>query len=414
MRAEAGVILAMQAATAEVAAKAFDPVAATAAYMASLSPEAHEKATRYTQGGHWLILWGWLVGIAVAVIILRSGALMRLTGWLEKKKPHRNLAVFLCSLAFGALSWVLSLPWSLYTDFYRQHQYGLSSQPLADWLSQAALGAGIGLVAQAVFFTLLYLLIRRAQKLWWAWASLMAAGFIVLVMLLAPTLIEPLFNKYDPAPPGPTRDAVVALAQKVGVPTGKIYIYNGSRQSNAYTANVSGLGSAARVAMSDTMFMKGADLAEVKGVVGHEMGHYVRQHVIWGSLFAVVMALTGFFLVDRLFEPAAKLMRAKGVAAIADPAGLPVFLTVLATLSVLATPIQNTFSRWEEADADHFSLVNAHEPDGLSKALVKTIEYRASSPSDLEEFIFYDHPSVEHRVRAGMDWKAAHMDLVGK
>ena len=80
-----------------------------------------------------------------------------------------------------------------------------------------------------------------------------------------------------------------------------------------------------------------------------------------------------------------------------------------AVIGLLATPVSNTFSRWVEADADHFSVVHFNEPDGLAKALVKTIEYRADSPSKLEEFLFYDHPSVEHRVRSAMDWKAAHL-----
>ena len=83
-------------------------------------------------------------------------------------------------------------------------------------------------------------------------------------------------------------------------------------------------------------------------------------------------------------------------------------VALITTLSLLATPVFSSLSRIQEADADSFSLRSANEPDGLSKALVKTVEYRASSPSDLEEFIFYDHPSVEHRVRKAMDWKAAH------
>jgi STE24 endopeptidase len=101
-------------------------------------------------------------------------------------------------------------------------------------------------------------------------------------------------------------------------------------------------------------------------------------------------------------------MGAAGITAIADPAGLPVLMAILTTLGFLATPIFNTITRIEESQADSFSLEHANEPDGLSKALVKTIEYRASSPSDLEEFLFYDHPSVEHRVRKAMDWKATH------
>jgi STE24 endopeptidase len=392
----------------------FDPAAATAAYMATLSPEAHLKAVHYTQGGQWLLLWGWLVSLAVAVIVIRSGVLLRLSGALERKRPHRNLAVFLCALVFSLLSWLLTLPWSSYAGWWRETQYGLKSQPYVDWLVQGAVASVIGALFSAVFVVFVYLLIRRARQTWWAWAALLTAGFAALALVLAPTFIEPLFNTYKPAPPGPTRDAVVALAKATGVPSDKIYIYNGSRQSNAYTANVSGLGSSARVAMSDTMFAQGADLAEVRGVVGHEMGHYVLNHVLWSVAFVSALALVLFFLLDRLFEPAARLLGARGVGDISDPAGLPVLTAIVATLSLLLTPVQNTFTRWQEAAADRFSLEHAHEPDGLSKALVKTIQYRASSPSDLEELLFYDHPSVEHRVRAAMDWKAAHPDEAGR
>jgi len=114
-----------------------------------------------------------------------------------------------------------------------------------------------------------------------------------------------------------------------------------------------------------------------------------------------------FWLTGKLFPYAANWLGAD-VDSIADPAGLPVLMAVIATLGLIGTPLLSTLTRLQEADADSFSLKYANEPDGLSKALVKTIEYRASSPSDLEEFLFYDHPSVEHRVRKAMDWKAAH------
>jgi STE24 endopeptidase len=138
------------------------------------------------------------------------------------------------------------------------------------------------------------------------------------------------------------------------------------------------------------------------------MGHYVRKHVLIGNLEGGLMTLVGLLLVDRLFPMAARVLGAKGVTGLADPAGLPVIAILFAIMGLLATPISNTFSRWVEADADHFSVVHFDEPDGLAKALVKTIEYRAATPSKLEEFIFYDHPSVGARVRAMMDWKAAH------
>jgi STE24 endopeptidase len=204
------------------------------------------------------------------------------------------------------------------------------------------------------------------------------------------------------------RDLVVEMGHQVKVPTDKIFVYNGSKQSNAYTANVSGLFGSARVAMSDTMFKQGADLAEVRGVVGHEMGHYAHHHALWIAGVMSLLAIVAFFLVDRLFAPVAALMSAETVRGLADPAGLPVLAVILGLLGLLGQPVTNSLIRIAESDADHYSLAHFNEPDGLSKALVKTIEYRAATPGKLEEILFYDHPAVGNRIRRAMDWKAAH------
>jgi STE24 endopeptidase len=383
----------------------FDAAAATAQYMATLSPAAHAKATAYTQGGHWLLLWGTLISILISWIVLRSGVLQRVRG------SNRNawLAVILVALVDGVIGLVLSLPWDVYSNWWREKSYGLTSQPIAGWMTEHFIGAAIGIVLSLIVFSLLYLVIRRLPKTWWLWSGIGVGLLIIVGQVVIQPLVEPIFNKYTPAPPGQVRDMVVAMAKQVGVPSDKIFIYDGSKQSNRYTANVSGFAGSARVAMSDVMFKKDADLAEVRGVVGHEMGHYVHQHILWDSLALAILAMIAFFLVDRLYMPVLRMTGAKGISGISDPAGLPVLGIILAVLGLLGTPILMTITRTAEADADHFSIVNFHEPDGLSKALVKTIEYRASSPSDLEEFLFYDHPSVEHRVRAAMEWKAANM-----
>jgi len=387
--------------------QAFDPVAATAAYMATLSPAQHARASDYTHGGEWLLLWGWLVSLAAYWLILRLGWLTRLRGWVERARPHPWRAAALCIAVFTLLDWVIELPWEIYARWWRERDYGLTSQAFTGWLTEGLISLVILTIISVLFFSVLYALLRRA-RLWWAWAGGVAAVFIVVVVVVGPIAIEPLFNRYTPAPPGAVRDAVVTLAQKVGVPSDKIFIYDGSRQSNRYTANVSGMFGSARVAMSDVMFAKNADIAEVRAVVGHEMGHYVLHHVLWTAAVLSVFFALAAYLADRLFPRAAGWLNAAGVRGIADPAGLPVLMAVLITFNLLGTPVLNTMSRIEESQADSFSLVHANEPDGLAKSLVKTIEYRASSPSDVEEFLFYDHPSVEHRVRKAMDWKAAH------
>lgn len=390
----------------------FDPAAATAAYMATLSPAAHQRATDYTQGGHWLLLWGWAVTVAAAVLILRSGILGKARERLDPAGTRPKRAAFLVAVMFVLADAVLELPWTIYSAWWRERHYQLSSEPFGTWFGEWLLQLAISTVLVSLFLLALYTLVRRVPRAWWVWSSGVAVAGLVVMLILGPILIEPLFNTYTPAPAGAVRDRVVALAEATGVPHDKIYIYNGSKQSDRYTANVSGLGGSARVAMSDTMFKQNADMAEVIGVVGHEMGHYVRLHVLWFTAFLCVMAIVCFFLVDRLFPYAARLLGAPGLV-LANPAGLPVLMVLIATLGLLATPLFNTQTRMEESDADAFSMRYAHQPDGLSKALVKTIAYRASSPSALEEFMFYDHPSVERRVRRAMAWKAAHPKGVG-
>ena len=386
----------------------FDPAAATAQWLATLSPQETARAIAYTHGSHWLILWSFLVSALVAWVIVRTGLLVAIRSRIERRRRRPILASFVVAAVYSILSWALTLPWAIYQGWWREKQYGLTSQALGGWLGEAVIGAAISVVATSLLLVAIYALIRRARRFWWAWAAGVTAAFIVIGLVLAPLLIEPIFNTYTPAPNGPVRDAVVTLAKQTGTPSDKIFIYDGSKQSDRYTANVSGLFGTARVAMSDTMFKQGADLAEVRGVVGHEMGHYVRAHILWTVGILVLLSVLAFWLTDRLYPVAHRLLRADRVGDISDPAGLPVLALVLAFLGVLGTPVFATMTRTMEEDADHFSLVHANEPDGLSKALIKTAEYRAPSPSAIEEFLFYDHPSVENRIRRAMEWKAAH------
>jgi STE24 endopeptidase len=393
-------------------AQGFDPAAATAAYLAELPPEAHAKAQAYTQGGHWLLLWGAVVGVVVAWLILRTGLTVRVRSAVEAKRPRPWLAVAAVLAVYLVVEFVLSLPWAIYADWWRETQYGMTSQAFGGWFAEAVLNFVIVSVLMILLLEFLYLLIRRAPRTWWLWSGGIVAVFFLFVNVLAPVFIQPLFNSYKPAPPGPVREAIVAMAKANGVPSDKIYIYNGSKQSNRYTANVSGLFGTAQIAMSDVMFKKDADLAEVRAVVGHEMGHYVHKHAFLIAGAYGVLALIGFFLVDRLFPWAARVAGARAVGGLADPAGYPVVVLLLTVLGLVATPFFNSVIRFGESDADRFSLERVGEPDGLSRALVKTIEYRAATPGKLEELIFYDHPSVGARIRRAMDWKATHPSRV--
>lgn len=382
---------------------AFDAEAATARYIDSLGPALLQKAHDYTVGKEWMVLWSLLVAAAVAWLIVRSRLLDRLQAKLGDRS--RNVSALLVGFVYFILSAIIALPWTLYADYSREKAYGRTSQPLSDFLGQAALATVITSIIAALFFVGVYWLMRRTRGRWWLWSGILAAIGFSFLMLLAPVLIEPLFNKYEPVPPGAVRDAVVSMAQRAGIPADKVYMFNGSRQSNNFTANAGGVGSTARVAISDVAF-KNATLDEVRAVTGHEIGHYVLKHTWWGILFYTLAAVLLFWIADRTFGRFARMFGSS--AAVDEPRGLPVLIFMASLFGVLTLPMFNTFSRTLESQADLYSLRTENRPDALSTSLVKTAEYRYPRPRKLEEIIFYDHPSVEARVRRAMEWKAAH------
>jgi STE24 endopeptidase len=387
---------------------AFDPAAATAAYIDGLGPEALAKAADYTRGSESLLLWGVVVSAIVTFIFVRFGILDRLSAKLERRRWAAR--TFLLCAAFLLLSAILTLPWDLYTGWWRETAYGRTGQPLGDHLGQYAISLLLGALFGGLFFLGIYALIRRAGKRWWIWSGGLAALAITAVLLASPILIEPLFNDYKPVPAGPVRDALVVQAKEAGISPDRIYMFDGSRQSNNFTANVSGIGHSARIAISDVA-LKGASLDEVKAVTGHEIGHYVLGHIWRMILVFALLAVALFFLADRLFPRLARLFGSN--ATIDDPRGFPVMMFLLSLFSLLALPVQNYLVRTGESEADAYSLRTANLPDALASALVKTAEYRSPRPNAVEEFVFYSHPSVERRVRVAMEWKAKHVSPSG-
>ena len=379
---------------------AADIDAATANYIDSLGADALAKAAAYTSGGHWLILGGLVVSAIVAFLIVRTGFLSRIEA---RFGPGSTRGILLIGIVYTLLSTLFGLPWAIYSQWWRETSYDRTSQPLMDYLGQSAIGTVITAIMLSIFVVLLYLLIRKAGRTWWIWSGGLVASFGTAIMLLGPVLIEPIFNTYEPVPEGEVRIALEEMAADANIPADRLFMFDGSRQSNNFTANVSGIGSSARIAISDVAFGE-ASLDEVKAVTGHEVGHYVLGH-IWRILAVMVgTAIVLFFLTNLVFPPVSRLFGASPN--IAHPSSLPVLFFIVGTLLILATPAQNAVTRIGETEADQYSLETVNLPDALASALVKTAEYRYPRPSGLQEALFYTHPSVEKRVRRAMEWKA--------
>jgi len=390
------------------AAAAFDPEAATQAYLATLKGAARAKSDAYFEAGYWLILWGALVAVAGELVQLQFGLAARWRDWAERIAP-RWLAPALFSVPYIVVGTLITLPWTIYTGYFREKQYDLMNQSFADWALDQGKSLGIGIVLSAILFTIVMAVIRKSPKRWWLWGALTMSAFAAFGAMIVPVFISPLFNTYTEMKAGPVRDRIVAMAKVNNVPAEHIYVFDASKQTKRISANVSGLGPTIRISLNDNLLNRTTP-AETAAVMGHELGHYVLGHV-WKSILAFTLIFFLVFYIAYRMVPAIirRYGSRWGVRDVADPAAIPVFFIVVAIIGVFLTPVTNTLIRSNESEADAFGLNTAREPDGFAKTALALSEYRKIEPGLVEEFLFFDHPSGKTRIRMAMDWKAAHL-----
>ena len=396
--------------TTAAAVQGFDPELATRAYLDTLQGAARAKSDSYFEGGYWLPLWGAVVAVAAYWVMLHFRWSAKWSEWSKRVTRHRWLQPALYALPFTIAGALLTLPWTIYVGFVREHQYGLSNQSFVEWLTEWGILLGVGLVTGAIFFAIIYAVIRNSPKRWWLWGTAATTVLLAVMILLAPVFLEPLLNKYTPMEAGPVRSEILRIAHEQGIPADDVYVVDASKQTKRISANVSGLGPTIRIALNDNLLNR-SNLPGIKAVMGHEMGHYTLSHIQKLLLYLTLMALAAFLItywtVPKLL---ARYGERWGVRDIADPASAPVLWGVLAVLAVPGGLIFNSVIRHHESEADAFGLEAAREPDGFAMTAMQLSEYRKIEPSAIEEIIFYDHPSGRTRVRMAMEWKARHLD----
>jgi len=406
----AGLMLGVAAlATVMHAAPAFDPVAETDKYLAQLPAEARAKSDAYFEGGYWLILWNLVVSLALTWVLYATGVIVRLRNTAEKFTRAKAVHALLFIVLLTLVQWVIDLPWESYTDFVREHQYGLSNQTYGAWLGERATALLPSLIIGGILGSLLYLAIRRAPGRWWVRAAIATPFFMVFLIALAPVFISPLFNQYTPLTDAKIRDPILSMARANGVPADNVYQFDASKQSKRVSANVSGALNTIRVSLNDNLLNR-CTPQEVQAVMGHELGHYVLNHSYEMIIYFSLLVAAGFWFVNSAFWWVHRHWGATwGVRDISDPAGLPIILACFGVFMFFATPIKNTIIRSNEVEADIYGLNTAREPDAFATVSLKLAEYRKMNPGKWEEILFFDHPSGYNRISMAMHWKAEHL-----
>ncbi len=392
------------------AAPAFDVDAATQAYMDELTPAQRARSDAYFEGGYWLTGWDLLVALGVAWLLLGTRLSARMRNLAERLTRWRWLQTAIYAVQYIVLTTVLTLPWALYEGYFREHQYGLSNLSLGGWLGEQAKALLVGLIFGTLALVLIYAVIRRATRTWWLWGAGVAIVFVIFMVTIAPVYISPLFNTYKSLPESPLKEHVLSMARANGIPASDVYWFDASRQSKRISANVSGMFGTTRISLNDNL-LKRSSPEEVEAVLGHEMGHYVLNHINKSIVFFGVIIVIGFAFVRWGFGWSQRRwgerwqLRDAG-----DVAGLPLLAALFAVFMFFMTPVNNTITRSMEAEADAFGLNAARQPDGFAQAAVQLSEYRKMHPGPVEEFLFFDHPSGWQRIHRAMVWKAEHLD----
>lgn len=388
----------------------FDVEAATRAYLARQSPEEKERSDSYFEGGYWLRLWGFLYGLGVAWLLLGTRLSTKMRDLGRRVTRFRAVHTALYAVQYLLATTVLGFPLALYQGYFREHQYGLATQGFGGWMRDQAVGLGVGLVLMPILIVALYAVFRRAPRTWWLWGAMVGLVFLVLVILIAPVYIAPLFNHYQALEDPAVVEPILSMARANGVDVEHVYQFDASRQSTRISANVSGFLGTLRISLNDNL-LKRCTLPEVKAVMAHEIGHYVLNHIYESIVFFAVVLTLAFAFVRWGFEAARGRWGTRwGIEGISDVAGLPLLAAVFSTFFFLATPVMNTYIRTNEAEADIFGLNAAREPDGFAETALKLGEYRKLDPGPFEEWFFFDHPSGRSRIEMAMRWKAENLD----
>jgi STE24 endopeptidase len=392
----------------------FDADAATEAYMAMMPEAARARSDAYFEGGYWLVLWDFLVASAIALLLLNTRWSAKMRERAERITRFRWLQDAIYWAQYLVLTYLLGYPLDYYESYVREHKYGLATQSFWPWMGDEGKGLAVNLVMGAIAIVVLLAIVRRRQRTWWIWGSLVTVVMMVISIAIGPVYLQPIFNKVTRLNDAKVTGPVLRLAHANGIATDDVYEIDASKQTTRMSANVSGFGSTMRITLNDNLLRRGS-LEEIEAVTGHEMGHYVLNHIPKQVLFLFVVIVASFaYLRWALDWTLARWGDRWGIRGIGDPAVLPLVVLLAGILFFILTPIFSSYIRTQEKEADMFGLNASRQPDGFAQAAIHLGEYRKMRPGPLEEWIFFDHPSGYNRIHSAMVWKSQNLELFEK
>lgn len=365
-----------------------------------IDPETQEKSEAYTmEKARYGLLQG-AFGNVLTLVILFSGVLP----WWQDQLQLWGVESYHQSVAFvvgiGILSSAISMPFGLYFTFVIEKKYGFNKMTVKLWLTDliksTAIGAAIGLpIMYAIFWFM-----NATGQLWWVWLVVFLTAIQLLMVYIYPTLIAPLFNKFEVLDDGELKDGINRLVERIGFTAAGIFKMDGSKRSGHSNAYFTGFGKSKRIVLFDTLIEK-VTTDEILAVLGHEMGHFKLKHIFKMLFISILSSFVGFYVLSLLidWEP---FFQAFGFDQPSHAVALQLFLMCSGAFTFFIPPFMNCLSRKHEYEADKFAADNAGNPEAMKTALIKLNKENLSNlhPHPWYSAWHYSHPTIKERIEA--------------
>ena len=363
-------------------------------------PEPSEQAMRYYRSGNvlWFVEQAW--SIAVLVVLLATGLSASLRNAARGVGRNWFFTIVAYFVLFTVVTTIVDLPLSYYTEYVRQHAYGLSNQTFGKWFGDTLKSLAVACVVGALVMWVPYLLLRRSPRRWWLYTAIALVPFIVLANLVAPIWIAPLFNKFEPMQDKALEQKILTLADRAGIEGSRVYQVNKSVDTKTLNAYVAGLFGTKRIVLWDTTLKRMTD-RELLFVMGHEMGHYVLHHVWQAIAFSVLVLAASLYVAYRTADAViARYGSRWGFTSLADVASLPLLLLLMSAFGLVVTPLELAFTRHLEHEADRFGLEITQTNHSAGTAFVKLQQDALANPRPglLYKIFRESHPPLGERI----------------
>jgi len=378
-----------------------EQIAETDAGWGTMSPEERRRAIEYSDTKNYLYFINVGFSILMLLVILFSGFSARMRDWANAIGKRRFFVTAIYLLMFLVVTNILSLPLAYYSRFILEHKYELSNQGVGGWFWDEIKTFLIGWLVAIIVVSILYALIRKFSRGWWAWFGVGSIPFIVFFAVIAPVVLMPMFYTIDPMEESPLKTKILNLAVEGGIEDPEIYEMQASKNTRKLNAMVTGLGQTKRIIVYDNMLAQMAD-DEILFVIAHEMAHYLKQH-IWIAVFISGASILVFcFLTNLIVRRVIRRFTTRfGFARLSDIASFPLLLVFFVVFEFLFAPITNGIWRHFEHQSDVYGMDKTGDGDAAARAFEKLAAVNLSNPnpSAFIEFWLYSHPTLSDRVR---------------